>query len=222
MTNQTVSFDLYAVFYHSEYLIAWPSALPVLSLIALQVFHIWYFYQYKLCTIFYLEDRKYFHIEKKAKRRFCIYCYDPKSIFHDISGNPEPIRTKFYTLTQMGRFHINFRRSRSRAAQNGPEKSRAYLLLVRETRSPKCHCSAADLRQILRQHQHVNRCCPQSFPKSIGNFFPGSLTHGCWRDQNIETETEIWDWDHQRQAARSVHTQFNEFILFKHFVAYAT
>ena len=68
--------------------------------------------------------------------------------FLNNSGNPKPIWTKFYSVmtAQMGSFPgmdaLGQGRSKSPSKKNE--------LFVRET--PKCHFSAADLREIWRQH----------------------------------------------------------------------
>jgi len=60
-------------------------------------------------------------MQKQAMRRFCIIVMIRNRLFVNNSGNLEPIRTKFYTLTgaRMGRFLRNFGRPRSRVAKVG-------------------------------------------------------------------------------------------------------
>ena len=85
-------------------------------------------------------------------QNFCIYCDDSKSVFSPAIMN------------RSGRNCINPRGLRWHALLEtlgalGPSIKMAPKktdLFVRDTTLPKCHFSAADLREIWRQH--VNRC----------------------------------------------------------------
>jgi len=72
----------------------------------------------------------------------------------------------------VGHFPGYIGRPRSMAAKMAQNIPNCF---VRETRSPKCHFSAADFHQIWIQH--VNWCGHQSFRKTVANFSEnGSLT----------------------------------------------
>ena len=77
--------------------------------------------------------------------------------FVNNSSNPELIQTKFYTVTgaQMGHFPGNFGCPRLRAIKMAQKNH----FFVRDTTTPKCHFSAA----VLREHFETTRESMWSF-----------------------------------------------------------